>query len=368
MSQFIGLERLVDKANIQILELGLGKPKQVDSVPFVCEINESDLALALPFYALVQVKEGWRWTTVHDGRKWNALGTRSSGNELPFTFPSSAEIKISLQGRTWLVRRRPVTLEPVRFELASTLRRSKYFGLSLFGHINLFLILWLAVQGYLGFESAKQAETNEQKKTAVAPPPPAEGAAGGGAPSIPFAGITYTEYSRRVEAAKREADPLGYLTKSLSKMKNDGAGSARISGAASATGNVGSGLGKAGSRLSDVVAGQKFEMPSTTKDGKSISEKQRLALHDKFKDMQEDFQRVYNRLLGQDPKLSVTVTYQTRVQPSGYLELADFKAHGTYQPESLAQLKKGMADVIRGVFVGPELNGLAVRADTIFAR
>lgn len=368
MSNFIGLERLVDQPNIQVLELGLGKPRQVDSVPFVCTLAGNDLSLELPFYALVQVKEDWRWVTIHDGRQWNALGARSSGNELPFSFPASAEIKISLQGRTWLVRRRPVTLEPVRFELASTLRRSKYFGLSLFGHLNLFLILWLAVQGYLGFESAKDSSKSPDKKTSVAPPPP-EGAAGGGAsPIIPFQGMTYTEYSRRVEAAKREADPLGYLTKSLGKMKTDGAGSARISGAASATGNVGTGLGKAGSRLSDVVAGQKFEVPATTKDGKSVTDKQRQALHDKFKDLQEDFQRIYNRLLSQDPKLSVTVTYQTRVQPSGYLDLADFKAHGTYQPESLAQLKKAMAEAIRGVYVGPELNGLTVRADTIFVR
>lgn len=365
----MGLERLMQEPRLQVRELLPRGMKEVDHLPFACKVTGSDIGINIPFYARISVKEGLRWTDIHNGQRWNGLGVRPPQPEMTFQLPLQSEWRIQLQGRTWLLRQRPVTLEPIPFNLRQTIKRSRFFGFSLFGHLSLFAMLWGIIHLQFGGLSPDEAQKAElAKKT----PPKVEdsGAAGGGAPSRPFEGISYTEYLRRVEQAKREANPLGYLAQSLNKMKaNYGAGNAKTAGAQSATGNIGKGMGSGvGPGLTAVVSNQKFQMQNSAGESTKLNDSQKLALRQKLREMEGDFRRIYNRLLSQDPTLAVTVAIETTVKPTGYLELSAFKPRGTYKPEIIAQLKSAMAEVVRSVYAGTEFSGITLKAEEVFVR
>ncbi len=364
------IENSLHTPQLEIKQLGSQKTS-TENLPFACELNSKMIQIIVPTYARVSVQNQWRWVDIHNGQHWGAIGVQSPQNKLDFSFPTETSLRISANGKTWLVRLHPVAQTGRRFSIGSTIKSTSYFGLSLIGHISLLLLLWYGVTQKFdlgGFNSETEKAQKEKPK-----PQASAAAEGGGEPvSRPFEGITFTEYSKKLEAAKREANPLGFLAQSLNKMKvKSGAGKGKGSGVQSATGVIGSGLGTGtGTSLTDAISNQKFNVQATgsTAGGKQVTEKQKLALREKFRELQDDFKRIYSKLLSQDPSLSVTVAFQTRVQGNGYLELSDFKARGTYQPSTIPQLKGAMADVLRSVYVGPELSGLTLRAENVFVR
>ncbi len=367
------LENLMADPTLEVRELNNRKGKDRDVIPFSAEILPKSIKVKVPTFARVSVQESWRWADIHNGQQWGANGVSSPQTELELSFPIETSLRISAEGRTWLVRLRPVHHAKHRPSLGATLKSSRYLGFSLFGHLNLLLLLWLAVSHNLDFGSSASRDAEKALKEVKKQEQAAASSEGGGMPeSRPFEGMSYTEYLRRIEAAKREANPLGYLAQSLNnmKVKDNGLGKGKGAAIKSATGAIGSGMGGGtGTSLSDTVSNQKFTLQApTSAGGKNITEKQKLALREKFRELQDDFKRIYSKLLSQDPNLSVTVTFQTKVLPNGYLELAEFKARGNYQAATLPLLKSAMADVIRSVFVGPELSGLTLRAENVFVR
>lgn len=357
--------------SLEIRELGGRSRKETDRPPFSYQLGPKTIDIKVPTFARVSVQDEWRWVDIHNGQHWGVAGVRVPHTKLEFSFPNQTAIRISAHGRVWLLRLRPGPRGPRRSSVGATLRSSRYLLGSIIAHMSVLGLLWYGVnQNFdLGNSSSENAKALKEK-----PKPQAAAAGeGGGMPaSRPFEGMTYTEYTRRVEAAKREANPLGYLAQSLNKMKvKEGVGKGKGAGIQSATGVIGSGVGTgSGTSLTDAVSSQKFSVQSSggTAGGKQITEKQKLALREKFRELQDDFKRIYSRLLSQDPNLSVTVAFQTKVQANGYLELSDFKARGTYLPETLPQLKSAMAEVLRSVYVGPELGGLTLRAENVFVR
>lgn len=352
-------------ANLRIRKQSMGKLSET-SFPFPCELTDRELVLTVPVYAKVSIWETWRWVEIFNGANWSSLGVRPQSSDLQFRFPLHARLKVSCEGATWRIGMPEAPRLGTR-SLGGFLRESRYFGVSAVTHVLVIAVLLFSAQRGLlqgGRLKKTSPEQDQAKKMAAI----------SGAVTVPvsrpYEGITYTDYIRREEAAKREANPLLYLSKSLSKIPVSAGGHAvSTSMGQSSTGALSAVRPMlSDSALTSAVSRNKFTAPAATVQGEKLTETQKNALRQKFRDLQEDFRRIYSRLLSQDPSLTLTASYETRVTPSGYLELEDFRSRGTYKAATLQELKRQMSEVIRGVYVGPELNGLTLRAENVFAR
>ena len=362
-------------AELQISEVAsFGVRTKENPVPFKCWISGSSLQLSLPTYARLDVKNsGLGWDLLHDGSQWARYGVQGKGGFIEFTLPLLSPVRISAQGRTFVIRRAVPILPPVKFDLARITKDSGFLGFSVAVHLVLFSILILAIQSNPHIKLSDDKLAAEKAKKVVEVKPESITGAGAEAPVLrPFEGMSFTKYMQLVNAKDNEKHKVGNLLNNLTKMNLNGVKSVGLRNGLKTAGNgsnISTGVGTGnGTAMTDSIQAKKFEAAPAADGQHKLSSKEQMLIRDKLKDCHDEFRRIYNRLLTQDPHLTVTVAFEAKVLPSGYLSVAGFKSRGTYLPAALAKLQGGMADVIRNVYVGKELSGTMIRSEDFFSR
>jgi hypothetical protein len=328
--------------------------------PFQALEQEGEISLSLPVYAIVAIRDGLRWRSVHNGSHWGSLGIGGEKNPLRLRFPLLAKIRVKAQGGTWVIALAP-----------SDTRSSESPSLMDHALVLLFLFGTGVLRRSLRIGSDQKSQSvalslKKEEKTTTA--------AGTAIPqSVPFAGISYRELLERLARNLAPIDRLASLLGKTKKVDWSAAGAptsrdAKSAGATLALDGIPGG-GNTGIGITAQIEARKFSVKTAKGDpDQKADEKQVALLRERFRESQEDFRRVYSRLLSLDPSLSVTVAFQVKVQPDGSLSLVDFKARGNYLPLALKRLESGMAEVLHGISVGPQLAGVVIRGENIFVR
>lgn len=245
------------------------------------------------------------------------------------------------------------------------------------------LLLHLAVVGgllYLSREAVKEAlvwmadsQQESQEEEAMASGPMAE------IEVVPFGGISYSQYVARKEkqAAEQREDKASSLLSRLRGTRLSGAGAGSggtpslgsalkaVSGQAASTG------GRPSGDISRAVRGQAFSFktaPVTQGGARKMTDAEKAALKAKFRSLEAKFRKVYAQALNKEPQLQVTIAFEAKVSPTGFLSVSNFKASGNYRPESLEALKGEMASLIAQVYVAKDLQGTIIRGESVFIR
>lgn len=257
----------------------------------------------------------------------------------------------------------------------------KWYSLSLAIHAALFVLL-LTVSGTItkggglfspsAKEDAKKAET---------------GAALDLSPSLEevhlFDGISYTDYkNNKLRKAQAQSQASSVLAKLRGlKLPSGGSGSASGGLAAGGAVNVGGGslIGNGNgtgneAALLDSLRKQPFtfkaNLPTSSATGASrtISDKERAEIRQKFNALQQSFRKVYAKGLTIDPHLEATVGFEARVKNDGFLEVIRFRTRGKFKDESIELMKTEMGKLIAQLSLSPELSGTVIRGESVFAR
>jgi hypothetical protein len=251
---------------------------------------------------------------------------------------------------------------------------SPSLSLSLLGSACLHVLFY----GGLIYLSAKTfvplATDNLDEMSVIPVESPTENPAGSAAEEEHlFDGMSYTQYQQgQVKAA--QAKKASNLLGRLQGMKF--ADPSQVPGAASVPGaNFQVGAGKNG-LLTSMVSRQRFTVrvpievakPQGTEGSRKMTDKERAELRQKFRALEPEFRKIYGHALTQDPHLQVTVNFEAEIQPTGFLGLSNFKAQGSYRPETLSLLKNGMGALIEKIYVAKDLSGAKIRGANIFVR
>lgn len=197
---------------------------------------------------------------------------------------------------------------------------------------------------------------------------------------VPFGGISYSQYVAKQEK-QAAADREDKASSLLSRLKG-----VRMGGAAAGTAGAGA-LGSSVKAVSGQVASNdavpssgfgnavreqsfRFEPAPTASSEKvrKMTDAEKAALKTKFRTLEAKFRKVYAQALNKEPQLQVTIAFEAKVKPTGYLAVSHFKATGSYRPESLELLKGEMSSLIAQVFVAQDLQGTVIRGESVFIR
>lgn len=348
--------------------------------PFSAQVEKGQIQVSVPAYARVSASNGLAWKTVHDGQSWGREGISSTSKTVALSFDLSTQVRVAAHGREWDIRLQAPALKGSR-PSANRLSGREWILLvaSVLGHGGLFLALV-----YLG---ASNQGAHTEKKNFLAPEKAApQIKKGGGSGStgettyVPFGGMTYSKFLNQLAAKEFAADPAAALLKSVTRLdpskngKRAEIGKGIKSNADGIGKGTGSGIGdgsgdSTGDALTGVVARQKFTGQSGGPGhSKQIGDRERALLRAKLRELGGDFEKVYLRLLSADPRLSVSVSYEAKVLPNGFLSVVGFKARGTYQPDSLQKLRAGMSEIIQNAYVGTDFSGIVLRNENVFVK
>lgn len=333
-------------------------------IPFRYEVAEGEIQLVVPSYAQVSLGNGMVWEKIHDGQHWADKGVISQ-DELKFNFNLASRVKVRAQGRDWVIQ----LTQPEKIIYAPTLSRREWKFLILSLVIHAGLIGSLIALRVLDLSNPKSTEVVDIEK----PEESKKGANGMVAMTElkPFEGMTYTQFLKRLTDKEFAADPSKFLLKTLGKNDTTAVAGNFGKNVGSASSQLGDAVGEGtGEGLSGRVAKQQF-MVREDGPGKTtakLDDKQRAMLRMKFRELQEDFQRLYSRLLSEDPNLAVTVSFETKVLSNGFLSLSAFRAKGTYRADSLGKLRSGMSEILSNAHVGEEFAGIVLRGENVFVR
>jgi hypothetical protein len=364
-------ERLMNSSELILKSVDrLGRETEATGFSFISwNLEGSSIQLRVPSSAKVEIADHGIWRLLHDGAKWSRLGILPMSEHLEFRAEYPSKFRIHYQGKTLhLTPRNEKQLYTAGKSARLTGREWRLLGSSLGLHVAFFTI----VLGILNIPAVKESI---DAKTAAKPEAPKQAAKAGGAmaraEAKPFQGMTFSKFLNLLAAKEFAQDPAAVLLKTVKK-DSGAAGAPKVSDVGSSLGGVKGAVDAGNGSLSGTLSKEKFmvtESPAGTGGpSKKISDKQLALLKAKFRDLQSDFQRLYSRILVSDSSLSATVSLELVVKSSGYLSVGSFRARGTYRPDSLEKLKRGMTEIIDGAFVGTEFSGITLRGENVFVR
>ncbi len=310
-----------------------------------------------PFYSTVSLRRGWRWKKLHDGRSWARDGLLAGSPEFSVEVSITDSVRIEASGTSYF-HKPEKPLAPL-FRLNEWKRGGRYFAISVLVHLSLGL-LFIKLAASAMRTSAGQSEVEQKALQAGSEQEKPEGESAPAA-SRPFQGMSYSRFAKQlIETTGTAAERLKSMMGGDKISFGEGVSIQKLDQPMAATNVIKSALGR------NVQARAAVSATDLAMAGNNIEEKDRVSLKKSLADLQDDMRRAYSRALMIDPSLAVTAVLEMTVQPSGGLVLSGFHVKGKYSQQGLEQLRKGVAELLRGVKARPALSGTVIRAESAF--
>lgn len=332
--------------------------------PIHATVRDGQIFLEFPAQASLQVFAGFFWRRLYSGDAWNKLGTRILPPNISLSVPVSGRYRLYM-GNRWYP-----------LETATPKSRIEWFpkdtskSLLVSFSIHAITLLTLGIISSLHWVS-ETIPVGEEPKPFTRSRVGSDGGASATGQSVPehklFQGISYWKFGKT-----QSENALTSLTESLSRI--DGI-QVKIAGSGENTHKVGSllqgrGIGKGidfGKGFGGFGTGGTGSGVSLENETNNFSDKDRRLVEQKFQELALELQRVHNSILIREPSFNVRLVFQTKVLPSGLLELISNNTSGKYSNASLNELMGVMKQKTQQIFVGKHLAGLVFRSETIFA-
>jgi hypothetical protein len=324
------------------------------SLPFKAELDHSRglVLLELPRFAMLEIKSGLFWKKILDRRSWLRLGVCSQDG-FTLSIPCENAIRVAFHGHRWhLSVNRPSHKRP---EFDKSGLRSLIF--SVFGHAVVIcglLSLVYATQIWQWLQMGTYSEAPASTSMAGRQQPPAH---------VPFRGMTWTAYSKRLMAPDEKL-------KSLVSGFNLASGNRTAAAADTGLAADGSAFRVNSAPMQPSLTGQVGELETKARDraeaGIQLTVDQEAVVRRKFQSFGPEFDRALASALKIDPKLSVSMSYEVEVQPNGFLVLKRMKQQGRIADRAVGDLRQKISETIGAAYVGKGLAGTLVRGDMFF--
>ena len=319
----------------------------------------------IPVYARLDIRSGLLWKRIYDGR---VLGLLRVGQEQPLLLqvPSGAVVRVFADGRVKILRPKNVPTRGLK-EWALSLSKSRPFRMSLILHFAVLASLMVATR-FSGWMFKEETVSERLAKERVAKFVDL-GSTAGRPEFAPFSGVSYRAF---LENLKSPDAKLEGLVGSLSQVSFNG--QAIHSGpkqdlAINLSGLLGTGADSTDQNLSSQIAGTNFSFEEKKeKMEKPLSSKDQELVVQRFKELQEEFRKGYNRVLTTDPNFTVTASFEVTVEKEGKLRLSSFSPRGQFREASAQALKKEMEKVLVGSQLEPRMAGTVVRGENVFIK